>query len=90
MNPQVVRLLLWKVLFIGLLGFLSSPSNGQTMTISLADAAAHAVELSQLTLQSSPSFHLKATVVEATNPDSGYRAEIEEYWVSPEKWRRII
>ncbi|MGA2689602.1 MAG: hypothetical protein ABSE85_16180 [Candidatus Korobacteraceae bacterium] len=90
MNPQVVRLLLWKVLFIGLLGFLSSPSNGQTMTISLADAAAHAVELSQLTLLSSPSFHLKATVVEATNPDSGYRAEIEEYWVSPEKWRRII
>jgi hypothetical protein len=88
MNPQVVRLLLWKALFIALLGFLSSHANGQTT--SLADAAAHAVELSQLTLQGSPPFHLKATVVETTNPDSGYRAEIEEYWVSPGKWRRTI
>ncbi len=35
-------------------------------------------------------FHLKARIVETTNPDSDYKAEIEEYWVAPDKWLRSI
>lgn len=46
---------------------------------------------SQLTLPRSKPFHLKADVVEATNlKNDSYRAEIEEYWVAPNKWRRIV
>lgn len=52
--------------------------------------AAKEIQHSQLTLPGSQPFHLKAAVVEITNPTSEYRALIEEYWVSPEKWRRTI
>lgn len=57
---------------------------------SLGDLAQHAVEQSKLTLPASAAFHLKATLVETTNPKSQYKGEIEEYWVSPDKWRRMV
>jgi hypothetical protein len=58
--------------------------------ISLGEAAEHAVQQSNITLPGSKPFHLKAEIVETTNPKSEYQAKIEEYWVSPEKWRRTI
>jgi hypothetical protein len=58
--------------------------------VSIAEAAQHAVEQSQLTLPGSLPFHLKATIGEAGNPHSDYRADVEEYWLSPTKWRRTI
>jgi hypothetical protein len=61
-----------------------------TKSVPLADVAQHAVEQSKLTSPGSSPFHLRAKIVETTNPSSGYKAEIEEYWVSPEKWRRTI
>jgi TonB family protein len=61
-----------------------------TKGVSLFDAANHAVQQSQLTLPGSPAFHLRAKVVESTNPTSGYQAELEVMWVSPEKWRRTV
>lgn len=46
---------------------------------------------SQLTLPGSRPFHLKARVLEATNPQNdSYNADIEEYWVAPDKWRRTV
>jgi len=57
---------------------------------SLAEAAEHAVQQSKLTLPGSKPFHLKAEIVETTNPQSDYRASIEEYWVTPSKYRRTI
>ncbi|PYP83980.1 MAG: hypothetical protein DMG65_23355 [Candidatus Angelobacter sp. Gp1-AA117] len=56
----------------------------------VGDVAQHAVEQSQLTLPGSAPFHLKAAITETTNPESQYSAEVEEYWISPEKWRRSI
>lgn len=61
-----------------------------TTTISLAEIAQHAVDQSQLTSPGSAPFHLKAEIVETTNPGSDDKGEVEEYWVSPEKWRRTI
>jgi hypothetical protein len=58
---------------------------------SIVDLPKHAVEQSQLTLKGSRPFHLKARVVEATNLDNDrYKAEIEEYWLAPDKWRRAL
>jgi TonB family protein len=58
--------------------------------VPLGDVAESAVQQSKLTLPGSKPFHLKAEIVETTNPISDYQAKIEEYWVSPEKWRRSI
>ena len=58
---------------------------------SIADLPKHAIEQSQITLRGCRPFHLKARVVEATNLDNdSYKAEIEEYWVAPDKWRRTV
>jgi hypothetical protein len=59
-------------------------------SVSLAEVAQHAVEQSKLTLTGSTPFHLRAKIVETTNPHSDYKAEIEEYWVSSDKLRRTI
>jgi hypothetical protein len=58
--------------------------------VSLAEVARHAVEQSKITSPGSTPFHLRAKIVETTNPDSTYKGEIEEYWVAPGKWRREI
>lgn len=68
-----------------------SVTNGpDRQMVSLSRVASHAIEQSKLTIQGSVPFHLKASIVETTNPDSTYKAEIDEYWLSPEKWRRTI
>ncbi|HEV2490642.1 MAG TPA: energy transducer TonB [Candidatus Acidoferrales bacterium] len=48
------------------------------------------MEQSKLTLPGSPPFHLVANTLGAANAASRYAANIEEWWVSPEKWRRTI
>lgn len=58
--------------------------------VSLADTAQRAVQESKLTLPGSKPFHLKAKIVETTNPKSEYQGSVEEYWVSPQKWMRTI
>jgi Gram-negative bacterial TonB protein C-terminal len=64
--------------------------SGYAQEGSVAKAVQRAVVQSKLTSPGSTPFHLKAKIVETTNPDSTYKGEIEEYWVSPEKWRRTI
>jgi hypothetical protein len=59
-------------------------------TLSLGDAAERALQQSLLTLPGSKPFHLQAVIRETTDPNSDYQAKIEEYWVSPAKWKRTI
>jgi hypothetical protein len=57
----------------------------------LAGLPKQAIERSQITLPGSHPFILKAKVSEATNPaNTNYNAEIEKYWVAPDKWRRTV
>lgn len=72
-----------------LCGIAALSAFGQ-QTVPISEVAQRAVELSQLTQPGSAPFHLKAAIVESTNPDSDYKADVEEYWASPTKWRRII
>jgi len=58
--------------------------------VSLGEVAESAVQQSKLTLPGSTPFHLKAEIVETTNPSSEYQAKVEEYWVSSQEWRRTI
>ncbi|MCU1286924.1 MAG: hypothetical protein JWO13_3274 [Acidobacteriales bacterium] len=56
-----------------------------------AEIPKRAIEQSQITLPGSQPFHLRAKVLEATNKNNeDYRAEIEEYWAAPNKWRRTV
>ena len=58
---------------------------------SIANATERALQQSALTLPGGQPFHLKASISETSDPDTDdYKATIEEYWVSPTKWRRII
>jgi TonB family protein len=59
-------------------------------TIPLSDAVNHALGKSQLTLPGSAPFHIKISISETTNPPSERHAEVEEYWLSSEKYRRTI
>ncbi len=58
--------------------------------LSLGESAEHAVQQSKITLPGSKPFHLKAEIIETTNPKSDYQAKVDEYWVSQNKWRRTI
>jgi hypothetical protein len=59
-------------------------------TLSVGDAAERAMQQSRLTLPGSKPFHLQAVIRETGEPNSDYQAKIEEYWVSPTKWKRTI
>lgn len=68
---------------------IAAPAKSQN-AIPLSQAIDNALQQSKLTLPGSKPFHLKAEIVETTNPSSGYRANIEEQWESAEQWRRTI
>lgn len=68
---------------------IATPAQTQK-TIPLSDAIDHALNKSQLTLPGSTPFHIKFSIRETTNRQSERHAEVEEYWLSPEKYRRTI
>jgi len=57
--------------------------------VSIAQAVDNAVQQSRLTLADGAPFHLKAHINSGA-PKPEYTADVEEYWVSPEKWRRTV
>jgi len=62
----------------------------QGKIVSVGEAADHAVQQSKLTLPGGTPFHLKAHIASSGAPKPEYSADIEEYWVAPEKWRRTV
>lgn len=63
---------------------------GQDRTLTIAGAVNNALKQSQLTLPGSAPFHLKASIRNTAQSNSEYKAEVEEYWLSPQSWRRTI
>jgi len=76
---------------IGLVCCIARPYVVGAEKVSATDLPKHAIEQSRITVTGAPPFHLRATVMEATNPENdGYRGEIEEYWAAPNKWKRTV
>src|SRR5580658_5472879 len=75
-----------------ILGILLAANLPATLAqqISVGEAADHAVSLSKLTAPGSTPFHLKAKIGEKDPPGSDFKADVEVFWVSPEKWRSSI
>src|SRR6266478_1756053 len=67
---------------------LAFPGDGDRLP--LGAVADRAVQQSKLTLPGSKAFHLEAEIVDAADRSSDYKAKMEEYWVSPTKWKRTI
>lgn len=80
----------WKRIFFFICVISATHAPAQDRILTVADAVNNALKQSQLTLPSSAPFHLKASITNTAHPNSEYKAEIEEYWLSPQSWRRTI
>ncbi|MCU1220864.1 MAG: hypothetical protein JWN42_2061 [Candidatus Angelobacter sp.] len=81
------------LLCLAMLSFLAvttGAQEGKDKVVSIGQAADHALEQSKLTLPGGSPFHLKAHIANAGTAKPEYSADVEEYWVSPEKWRRTV
>jgi TonB family protein len=79
-----------KSLFLLLIVF--GPTLFAADSVPLARAIDDFRHKSQITVCDGPCqpFHIKVSVAEKDSPDSDYKADIEEYWVSPNKWSRTV
>ncbi|HEU4416805.1 MAG TPA: hypothetical protein VFT65_18590, partial [Candidatus Angelobacter sp.] len=59
-------------------------------TSSVGDAVENALRRGQITLPGAHPFHLQAHISAEGNSRAEYSADVEEYWVSPSKWRRAV
>lgn len=80
----------WNPIFFFICVLCATHVRAQDRTLSIADAVDNALKQSQLTLAGSAAFHLKASITNTAHPGADYKAEIEEYWLSPQSWRRNI
>jgi hypothetical protein len=83
------RHLLWSI-FLLLLSATMPAQEDQGKTVSLGEAAEHAVQQSKLTVAGSAGFYLKAQIASTGRARPKYTASVEEYWVAPDKWRRTV
>jgi hypothetical protein len=84
---------IWRLLCLALPSLLAVTLVAQEAgdkVVSIAQAADHAVQQSKLTLTGGTPFHLKAHIANAGALKPEYSADVEEHWVSPEKWRRTV
>lgn len=82
--------LLRSLLILSLLAVATGAQQSKDKVVSIGEAADHAVQQSKLTLPGSAPFHLIAHITNAGMPQAEYSANVEEFWISPEKWRRTV
>ncbi|HEV7552154.1 MAG TPA: energy transducer TonB [Candidatus Angelobacter sp.] len=75
---------------LSLLAVTTRAQEGKDKVVSIGQAADHALQQSKLTLPGGSPFHLKAHIANAGTAKPEYSADVEEYWVSPGKWRRTV
>jgi hypothetical protein len=80
--------LLTTVLFAGLCA--TAPGQVKRTTVPMGEALTKALARSSLTGKDAKPFHVRVIVSEPENPDSPYQGTIEEWWVSPNQWRREV
>jgi outer membrane biosynthesis protein TonB len=84
---------IWRLLRLVLVSLLAVSAVGQDAgdkLVSIAQAVDNAVQQSKLTVAGGAPFHLKAHITNAGTPKPEYTADVEEFWGSPEKWRRTV
>ena len=71
---------------------LCSPLCGQIKrtSVPIGDALARALAKGSITGEGARPFHIRVEVSEPENPQSPYQGSFEEWWVSPDQWRREV
>lgn len=82
------KLVVISTLFAG--SFLCANCQIQRTSVPMKDALTKALQKSSLTEPGSQPFHIRISVSEPENPQSPYQGTIEEWWVSPQQWRREV
>jgi hypothetical protein len=62
----------------------------QRTEVPIGDAVGKALAKMSLTGEGAKPFHIRIAVSEPENSQSPYQGSIEEWWVSPDKWRREV
>jgi len=78
------------IFLLCLLSACASRAQEAGRQVSMAQAVEHALEQSRLTVPGGTPFHLKAHIAATSAARPEYTADVEEYWVAPEKWRRTV
>lgn len=77
-------------MLLALLSTRMPAQEDQSRTTSLGEAAVHAVQQSKLDVAGGAGFYLKAQIAATGGARPEYAANVEEYWVAPDKWRRTV
>src|SRR5277367_6788000 len=69
-----------------------SASCGQTTRteVPIGNALTKALATGSITGEGARPFHIRVEVSEPENPQSPYQGAFEEWWISPDKWRREV
>src|ERR1041385_1183721 len=84
---------IWLPFCLWLLSYLTMSAAAQEAgdkVVSINQAVENAVQKTKLTLAGGAPFHLKGHITNVGTARPEYSADVEEYWVSPEKWRRTV
>jgi hypothetical protein len=76
--------------FTGTAACLVAHGQIQRTTRPIGDAVSRALATGVLTTQGGRPFHVRIVVSEPANQQSPYQGTIEEWWRSPEQWRREV
>lgn len=68
----------------------TAPAQIKRTSVPLGDAVSKALDKSLLTGKDARPFHIFVKVSEPDNPQSPYQGTIEEWWLSPDQWRREV
>ena len=85
----MVRIRLFIVLGLAL---IRSGTFGQVQRneVPLGDTLTEALAKSSLTGDGAHPFHIRVEISEPENPQSPYQGILEAWWISPDKWRRVV
>jgi hypothetical protein len=83
-------LMLWPIFLLNVLLTTALCAQEEGKQVSMGEAVEHALQQSRLTLAGGTPFHLKAHIAATDGSRPEYSADVEEYWVSPEQWRRTV
>jgi hypothetical protein len=80
----------FRILTALLLGVACSIASGQIKrtSVPLGDALSKALAKGLITGENARPFHIRIEITEPENPQSPYQGAFEEWWISPDQWRR--
>jgi len=88
----ISRMRLYRLLFVALAvaACLPVPAQIKHTSVPIGDAVQKALAKVSLTGEGAHPFHIRVTVSEPENSQSPYHGAIEEWWLSPDQWRRQV